>query len=138
MVAALRRHFEEGLGLLEAAVLLDVWPERDEDGTGVLCAVYQHPFWPERTGLRRRLDARPPSPHPGQSSAEWLASWIATFEISEPLGRMHDLLVEDQDGVHWWGDGYRDLSEHPDFDGSMKGWLRRKLADQGVRFPHGE
>ena len=54
------------------------------------------------------------------------------FEISEPLGRTYHLLVEDEAGVHWWGDGYRDLSEHPDFGGDLKGWLRRKLSSQCV------
>lgn len=139
VVAALRDHFDEGLWLLEAAVLIDAWPERDEDGTGVLRAVYQHPFWPERTGLRRRLDVAPPlAPDPEQNSAQWLASWIAVFEISEPLGRRYDLLVEDENGVHWWGDGYRDLSEHPDFEGDMDGWLRRTAAEHGVQLPNDE
>jgi hypothetical protein len=72
---------------------------------------------------------------PDQDLAEWLAAWIATFEISEPLGRRHDLLVPDEDGVHWWGDGYRDLSEHPDVSGDMQGWLRRRLAEQGSDQP---
>ena len=71
-------------------------------------------------------------PDSDQDLAEWLAAWIAVFEISEPLGRRYDLLVEDENGVSWWGDGYRDLSEHPDFGGDMQGWLRRKLADQGL------
>ncbi len=51
---------------------------------------------------------------------------------------MYDLLVEDENGVHWWGDSYRDLSEHPDFNGDMNGWLRRKLADLGARLSHKE
>src|ERR1700722_5728289 len=36
------------------------------------------------------------------------------MRISEPLGRQYDLLVEDADGVWWWGDGYPGLGEHPD------------------------
>ena len=134
---ALRRYFQSGGWLFEAAVLLDVWTEQGEDGVGVLCAVYEHPFWPERTGLRRRLD-RPPAigSDPDEDLAQWFSSWIATFEISQPLGRMHDLLVEDDDGVHWWGDGYRELSEHPDFAGDMEGWRARQLSSQ--RVPHDE
>ncbi|MFN8156940.1 MAG: hypothetical protein U0R68_05965 [Candidatus Nanopelagicales bacterium] len=34
-------------------------------------------------------------------------------QISEPLGRQADLLVEEQ-GVSWWGDGYPGLDQHPD------------------------
>jgi hypothetical protein len=132
VAAAVHRHFAEGGWLLEPAVLLDAWCELDVDGMGVLRAVYQHPFWPQRTGLRRRLDTPPPlPPDAGQGLADWLAAWIATFEISEPLGRMYDLLVEDETGVFWWGDGYRDISEHPDFGGDLDGWLRDQLAEQG-------
>ena len=47
---------------------------------------------------------------------ESLAEEIALYEISEPIGRYYDLLIEDGEGVWWWGDGYPDLSEHPDFN----------------------
>lgn len=33
-------------------------------------------------------------------------------QISEPLGRQADLLVEEQ-GVWWWGDGYPDVGDSP-------------------------
>jgi hypothetical protein len=114
---------------MEPATLLDAWLESDEDGVAVLRAVYEHAYWPERTGLRRRLDLPPTPVQPGATAAEKLAADIAYLEISEPLGRMHDLLTPDEQGVHWWGDGYRQLSEHPDFQGDQVAWLQRKLAN---------
>ncbi len=60
---------------------------------------------------------RPPltGGRPGGLAEEAVAADIALFDISEPLGRMYDLLVEDGNGVWWWGDGYPGLMEHPDF-----------------------
>jgi hypothetical protein len=127
VVAELRRYFAEGRPLMEPATLLDAWVESDDDGVAVLRAVYEHAYWPERTGLRRRLDRPPTLAHAGATSAERLACDIAYLEISEPLGRMHDLLTPDDQGVHWWGDGYRQLSEHPDFEGDQAAWLQRHL-----------
>ena len=83
--------------------------ETDPDGVPV---VYDHPDWSKRSGLRRRLD-RPFGIAGGATPAEELAAEIG--EISEPLGRRYDLLVEGADGVWWWGDGYPNLTEHPDF-----------------------
>ena len=129
VVAALRAR------TIEPAVLVDAWSERDPDGVPVLRAVYDHPWWPQRTGLRMRLDEPPFDwPGPDQDLAAWLAGNIAD-EIVEPLGRMYDLLVPDEEGVHWWGDGYRHISEHPDFEGDMDGWLRRQEAGWGQAEP---
>jgi hypothetical protein len=113
----LSRYFVEGGHLLEAARLVDVRLEVDPDGVPVLLVVYDHPFWSKRTGLRRRLDRPPFAAHGAETPEGSLAAEIARFEISEPLGRYYDLLVEDGAGVWWWGDGYPDLREHPDFQG---------------------
>ncbi len=96
--------------------LIDASLDTDPDGVPVLLAVYEHAFWPERTGLRRRLDRWPVLLSPSDDLDEWLAGWIAWCEMGEPLGRQYDLLVEDDDGLWWWGDGYPDLTEHPDYD----------------------
>jgi hypothetical protein len=126
VVEALREQMRDPERLLEPAVLVDAWTEDDHDGVPVLRAVYDHPFWPQRTGLRVRLDEPPfDAPRPGQELAAWLAANIAD-EIAEPLGRMYDLLVPDAAGVYWWGDGYRHISEHPDFEGDFDGWMRRR------------
>jgi hypothetical protein len=97
--------------------LVDVSLENDPDGVPVLRAVYEHPFCTERTGLRRRLNRIPFTEHGANTPEGSLAAEIAKFEISEPLGRYYDLLVRDDFGVWWWGDGYLELSEHPDFQG---------------------
>lgn len=34
------------------------------------------------------------------------AGEIALYTISEPLEQYDDVLVEDADGMWWWGDGY--------------------------------
>jgi hypothetical protein len=111
---ALRRYFRDGRPLTAPATLVDATTENDPDGVPVLRAVYDHGWSQKRLGLRRRLDREPMmdnEPTPEES----LAEEIALYEISEPLGRYSDLLVEDGHGVWWWGDGYPDLSEHPDF-----------------------
>lgn len=126
VVDALRDRIRHPEQLLEPAVLVDAWSENDHDGVPVLRAIYDHPYWPQRTGLRLRLDEPPfDSPRPGQELAAWVAGNIAD-EIAEPLGRMYDLLIPDDAGIYWWGDGYRHISEHPDFGGDMDGWMRRQ------------
>jgi len=118
VLAELRRHFAEGRPTLEPVRLIDASLEADPDGVPVLLAVYEHAFWPERTGMRRRLDRTPVAGSLGerQDLAEWLASDIAWLEMGEPLGRQHDLLVEDDNGVWWWGDSYPDITQHPDYE----------------------
>jgi hypothetical protein len=104
VLAELRRHFQEGRPTLEPVHLIDARLESDPDDVPVLLAIYESAFWPERTGLRRRLDGIPERPRQrDQSLAEWLAHEIAWWEMGEPLGSLHDLLVEDDDGVWWWG-----------------------------------
>jgi hypothetical protein len=122
--------------MLEPAQLISAsLDEPDEDGVPVLLAVYTHPFWSERTGLRRRLDRPPVSGEISgeQTVAEWLAEHICAMEIGEPLGRMHDLLVEDNDGTWWWGDGYPDLSTHPDLQpgGKVDQLMQREHRRRG-------
>ena len=103
---ALKQYFESGKPLLAHAELVSVNLEADPDGIAVLKAVYRHPQWPERTGLRRRLDQVPFSAQDEESPEGSKAATIAIYEISEPLGSYRDRLVEDTDGVLWWGDGY--------------------------------
>jgi transcriptional regulator with XRE-family HTH domain len=117
VLAELRRYFAKGRPTLEPVRLIDASLDVDPDGVPVLLAIYEHAFWPERTGMRRRLDRTPVSGTPGDRSlAEWLVDDIAWLEMGEPLGRRHDLLVEDDNGVWWWGDGYPDMTQHPDYE----------------------
>jgi hypothetical protein len=110
VLEALRSYFAEGKWLLEPATLIQAHLDFDADGVAVLLAVYDHPLYPQRIGLRRRLDREL------GSDPESLAEQIAIYGISEPMGRYYDLLVEDEAGVWWWGDGYPDIGEHPDFN----------------------
>lgn len=116
VVKALRRYFAQDKWLLEPAWLEDASLDVDPDGMPVLLAHHRHSLSTKRLGLRHRLD-RPPltGGRPGGLAEEAVAADIALFDISEPLGRMYDLLVEDGNGVWWWGDGYPGLMEHPDF-----------------------
>jgi hypothetical protein len=50
---------------------------------------------------------------PGRTRAEALALDIAMFDMEEPLGRLWELLVEDDNRVWWWGDGYPGLTPRP-------------------------
>jgi hypothetical protein len=104
VVEALRTYFRDGKWLLEPATLVDAQLTSDPDGVPVLLAVYDHPYVSERLGLRRRLDRW--GPGDDGADAEALAKEIAIYEISEPLGRYYDPLVEDGQSVWWWGDGY--------------------------------
>ena len=115
---------------MERVRLIDAALDTDPDGVPVLLVVYEHAFCPERTGLRRRLDRWPVLPGESDGLDEWLAEWIAWCEMGEPLGRQHDLLVEDDDGVRWWGDGYPGITEHPDYER-----MQEALRDQIERLP---
>ena len=136
VLAELRRHFAEGRPTLEPVRLIDSRLEVDADGVPVLLAIYEHAFWPERTGMRRRLDRTPVTgAASAQDLAEWLARDIAWMEMGEPLGTQHDLLVEDDNGVWWWGDGYPDLTQHPDYERStqeLETYLTGLRADDGT------
>jgi hypothetical protein len=114
VLEALRRHFTEGRWLLAAAALVDSGLEFESDGTSVLLAVYDHPSYERRIGLRHRLDHFPLSIPEGRTPAEGMAEDIAVYQISEPLGRYAEILVEDGQGVWWWGDGFPHLTESPD------------------------
>ncbi len=114
VLEALRRHFTEGGWLLAAAQLVDSRLEFESDGTPVLLAVYDHPSYERRIGLRRRLNDFPMSVPERRTPAQAMAEDIAVYQISEPLGRYHEILVEDGEGVWWWGDGFPDLTENPD------------------------
>lgn len=111
VLEALRSYFREGNWLLEPANLVEAHLDSDPDGVPVLLAVYDHPNYGQRIGLRRRLDRWGPD-----ANAEALAQDIAIYDISEPLGSYYELLVDDGRGVWWWGDGYPDIGEHPDFN----------------------
>lgn len=100
--------------LFEPVQLMEARAEVDSDGTPVLLAIYQHPSWPERTGLRLRLDRRSMTEEGAATPEDAVAGEIAIYDISEPLGRYYELLVEDDHGVWWWGDGYPGLTEQPD------------------------
>jgi hypothetical protein len=115
VVESLHRYFRESRSLLAPATLVNATSEVDPDGVPVLRAVYDHGWTDKRLGLRRQLD-REPMVDDEETPAQSLAAEIAVYEISEPIGRYYDLLVEEADDVWWWGDGYPDLSEHPDFN----------------------
>jgi hypothetical protein len=115
VVEALVRYFRDSRSLLAPAALVNATSEFDPDGVPALRAIYDHGWTDKRLGLRRRLD-REPMVDDEETPAQSLAAEIAVYEISEPVGRYYDLLVEEAGGVWWWGDGYPDLSEHPDFN----------------------
>ena len=137
VVDALKHYFDEGRWLLEPAELVDAGFEVDPDGVSVLLAVYDHPYSPKRIGLRRRLDKTPlTSGAPGAFPEEAVAADIAVFEISEPLGRYYDLLVEDSTGV--WPSGVRSrandrLSHRPWGSCHVRGHGERSGVDRPSR-----
>jgi hypothetical protein len=94
----------------ETVTLIGADLELDAEGTPFLLAVYDHAWWDRRIGLRRQLDHGPMSEVPGRTRAEALALDIAMYDMAEPLGSYWDLLVEDDNGVWWWGDGYPGLT----------------------------
>lgn len=104
VLEALRTYFAEERWLLEPATLVEAQLEFDPDGVAVLRAIYDHPNYRQRLGLRRRLDFDFHDREP-----EKVAEQIAIYDISEPLGRYSELLVEDANGVWWWGDGFPEL-----------------------------
>jgi hypothetical protein len=122
---ALQTYFRDGRPLMTAVHLVETNLEADQDAVPVLRAIYDVPYSMKRIGLRRRLD-RPPMTDTARTPADSLAEEIAFYEISEPLGRQFDLLVEDRRGIWWWGDGYPSLSEHSDF--VLKANEQRRIA----------
>jgi hypothetical protein len=109
---ALLAHFDERRGLLTPTRLVEAHLTWDMDGTPVLLATYDHPEEDRRMGLRRRLIRYPLPERPGWEPKA-LAVDIATYQISEPLGRYSEILVDDGKGVWWWGDGYPGLTKDP-------------------------
>jgi hypothetical protein len=98
-------------GMLGTVTLISAELERDVDGLAFLRAVYDDSNHERRIGLRRRLDGMGPLAHmPGMSLAESMAYDIAHGDMAEPLGNYWYLLVEDGNGVWWWGDGYPGLT----------------------------
>lgn len=94
-------------GELRKVTLISADLERDGDGVAFLRAVYDYSDHQRRIGVRRQLDNRGPlAEMQGKTLAESLAYDIARFDMAEPLGSYWYLLVEDGDGVWWWGDGY--------------------------------
>jgi len=110
VLRALWDRFDSGEPLHEDVVLLDAVVRSDGGGHHVLWAVYRHPYLEQTLGFRRVLDARPAAGEPAaqQTLEAWLADWIA-FEIAEPLGRRAELLVTDEQGIGWWGEGLLEL-----------------------------
>lgn len=112
VLIALRAHFDEGRWLLTPTRLVEAHLTSDTDGTPVLLATYDHPEEDRRIGLRRRLIRYPLPERPGWDPKA-LAQDIAVIEISEPLGRYSEILVDDGNGAWWWGDGYPELTNDP-------------------------
>jgi hypothetical protein len=98
-------------GMLGNVTLISAELERDVDGLAFLRAVYDDSNHQRRIGVRRQLDGKGPLAHmPGMSLAESMAYDIAHGDMAEPLGTYWYLLVEDDNGVWWWGDGYPGLT----------------------------
>lgn len=74
-----------------------------EDGVPVLYLVYRHPWWGFATGLRRELGGEVLASRSGERAVD-VADDIVTGDVGEPLGRVADSMVPDDDGVWWWGD----------------------------------
>lgn len=106
---------------IENIAITDAWIEDDD----TFCLVYTPPWGPGLAGTRRRRGDRDPVEQLAQSSSGNNASetlgdpddqdtcetpadptdYGATVldDISQPLGRMHDLLRYDHRGIGWWG-----------------------------------
>jgi hypothetical protein len=112
VVDALTQMFSEQKwdSTLNHVELVSATLEENASGSPFLLAIYDHPWWEKRTGLRRRLDRIPSTVPPGMSPEEALAYDIASLDIAEPLGNYYELLVEDENGVWWWGDGFQELT----------------------------
>ena len=112
VLTALRDYFDEGRPLLTPTRLVEAHLTSDPDGTPVLEATSDRPDDERRIGLRRRL-VRFTVPGQPEWDPKSLAAEIAQYEISEPLGRYSEILVDDGRGVWWWGDGYPKLAKDP-------------------------
>jgi hypothetical protein len=139
VLAALRAYFEEGRPLLTSTRLVEAHLKSDPDGTPVLEVISVRTDDMRRIGLRRRLIRYIVPGQPGWDP-EVLAADIAQHDISEPLGRYSEILVDDGSGVWWWGDGYPELSVDPDapwYAGlPWAGW--RKVTDEWTVAAHDE
>lgn len=96
------------------AILQRAWADLDPADRLVVRAVYTHPWWPEVTGYCVRLGGPPPDVFESDDDLAMAEAMHIADNMDEPLGRYYDLLVADDEGVHWWGHGYRGLMEHPD------------------------
>jgi hypothetical protein len=133
VLAALRTYFDQGRPLLTPTRLVEAHLTSDPDDTPVLEATSDRPDDERRIGLRRRLIRYTVPGQPGWDP-EILAAEIAQYDISEPLGRYSEILVDDGTGVWWWGDGYPELGKDPNTpwysDLPRASW--RKISDEWI------
>lgn len=109
VVEALRALFNEDSSdnQIQNVIFIRADLERHADGVAFLRAIYDHADHERRIGVRRQLDGRGPlAEMQGVTLAESLAYDIAHYGMAEPLGSYWNLLVEDESGTWWWGDGY--------------------------------
>lgn len=112
---------ENGLEIEQVAVV-DAWP----DGEDAFCVVYLPPFSDgELVGLRRerqdsvraseeRMDAPLTERgvigvYAGLDDPDSFGNCVANWDMSDPLGAVHELLRFDAAGLGWWGTLHADL-----------------------------